>query len=299
MLCGKDTEHFTRVVGQRVEFPAREDDFVACRFGLLDKVAAIEAAPQPVAAPHSLRQIPFLTRRQDDIGTGRQLLGHDLRAIRTLEHGGEKAGRTGFDRTAGVDHADSNTARLGFFHDAAAPSIGGQRALVGSALRPESRVGHLDTVGVRRGRGVGRGGQSVLLVSAVNCEMGNFVPMDLAVRPGDERPGHLPMGDPRPVDVEENDAAGRPGTMLRLGPSRGDGRGEKKQRHHQGADRPEMTCHSPISSFQSSGSAAMKSSISPMQSASCRTSTSTPCERTYSSGPWKVLFSPTTTLGMP
>ena len=55
----------------------------------------------------------------------------------------------------------------------------------------------------------------------------------------------------------------------------------------------------PISSFQSWGLVLMKSSISAMHSGFWRMSSSMPCERRCDSGPWKVLFSPMTTFGMP
>ena len=57
--------------------------------------------------------------------------------------------------------------------------------------------------------------------------------------------------------------------------------------------------YSPMSSFQSSGLEVIKSRISAIHSSSWQMSTATPWERTYSSGPWNVLFSPITTFGMP
>ncbi len=57
-------------------------------------------------------------------------------------------------------------------------------------------------------------------------------------------------------------------------------------------------CYTPMSSFQSSGLAAIKSRIIWMQVGSWRTSTWTPWERTYSSGPLKVTFSPIMTFGI-
>src|SRR5262249_36828391 len=56
--------------------------------------------------------------------------------------------------------------------------------------------------------------------------------------------------------------------------------------------------HTPMSSFHNSGRAAIKSRINRMHSTSCNTCTSIPCERTYSSGPRKVVFSPMTIRGI-
>ncbi|KAF4135849.1 hypothetical protein GN958_ATG09203 [Phytophthora infestans] len=53
-----------------------------------------------------------------------------------------------------------------------------------------------------------------------------------------------------------------------------------------------------MSSFHSCGLSWMKSCMSLMHVSSCSSLTSTPRERTYSPGPWKVLFSPTTIVGM-
>jgi hypothetical protein len=59
------------------------------------------------------------------------------------------------------------------------------------------------------------------------------------------------------------------------------------------------TAQTPMSSFQSVGFARMNSSISAMHPGSFSTSTRTPWLRTCASGPWNVLFSPTTSRGMP
>jgi hypothetical protein len=55
----------------------------------------------------------------------------------------------------------------------------------------------------------------------------------------------------------------------------------------------------PMSSFQSAGWSRMKRSIIAMHSGSCMTTTSTPRERSSSSSPGNVRFSPTITFGIP
>lgn len=57
--------------------------------------------------------------------------------------------------------------------------------------------------------------------------------------------------------------------------------------------------HTPISSFHRAGCARMNSVIRRMQVGSWRTSTATPRERSSSSSPRNVRFSPITTRGMP
>jgi len=56
---------------------------------------------------------------------------------------------------------------------------------------------------------------------------------------------------------------------------------------------------SPMSSFHRSGRLATNCRISSMQVSSSSTATSTPRERSSSSSPRKVRFSPTTTFGIP
>jgi hypothetical protein len=57
--------------------------------------------------------------------------------------------------------------------------------------------------------------------------------------------------------------------------------------------------HTPMSSFQSSGLPVMKPRISATQVGSWETSTCTPRDRSSSSSPMKVRFSPTTIFGIP
>ena len=62
---------------------------------------------------------------------------------------------------------------------------------------------------------------------------------------------------------------------------------------------PPGTCHSPMSSFQTSGLAAMNWRIRSRQASLWTSSSSTPRDLSQASSPRKVSFSPMTTLGIP
>ena len=270
VVVGKNPQHLARIIGQRGQFLAREDEFVARRLGLLDKVASVLALARAVPPLRCLGKKPLLAAQKNDVGAGSSHLRGDLGTIFiALMDAGDKTRGAGFGHTACVDQTRGKTACLRFFHNTPSLPVRSDWAPVAVSVRAVGFVGNLHPVGMGRRRSVGRSGQRVFLVSAVDRNMRKPVPIDLAVGPGDEHARHLPLRDARTVDVEKNDAAGlfvRQCFLVRLR-----FRWSKRQeqpRGRQGAYSPHVGRHSPMSSFQSSGSSAIKSSINLMQSAS-------------------------------
>ena len=297
VLPSKNSKHLPGIVRQGEHFFSRVNHTVTRRLRFLPQVPPVLALALAIAPLHARRQKPFLTAAEKHLDAGCHQLRHNSLAGLTLSHARGKNRRARFRRAATIDQPHRDPARLRFLHDAAPLTRRRQRRL-SLRIRPESPVRRLHPVSMHRRPRIRRRREHILGMTAIDCRMGQPVPIDLSIRTGQHHSRHLPMRNPRPVDVIKNHTALFGQSLCLLLPHAAP---EGTSRDHY-ARHPPNVCtshHSPISSFQSSGSSAMKSSISLMQSASCRISTSTPWERTYSSGPWNVLFSPITTFGIP
>ena len=279
----KNSQHLSGAGRQGKHFFPRVNHTVTRRLRFLHQVPPVLALALAMASLHARRQKPFLAAAEKHLDAGRHQLRHDFLAGITPGHARDKNRRARFRRTATIDQPHRDPARLSFLHDTASLTRRRQWRL-SLRIHPESPVRRLHPVSMHRRPRIRRRRQHILGMAAIDRRVRQPVPIDIPVRPGQHHPRHLPMRDPRSVDMIKNHTARLRlrGSRLRRRITRDTGACHHRTNHQ---PRGRSSHHSPISSFHSSGSSAMKSSISLMQSASCRISTSTPWERTYSSGP--------------